>query len=199
MHAEYITLCGHESARRHQNLERPLRELSARRCWIGITARRSRQNGWLGTRVREHQMTCVCVRVTTSTEVVHRNHRDRRGASWKPRRTPRGERTSIISKRARAKTPNHFVESVITRQMSTPAASDQMNGNPTRHPKTENEKEKEREREGPEKSRRQSGTGYPIHRLTRTTRFAELQALRTERRGGGVPLRSTTSARWFGR
>ena len=39
MHAEYIKLCGHESARRHQNLERPLRELSVRRCWIGITAR----------------------------------------------------------------------------------------------------------------------------------------------------------------
>ena len=38
MHAEYIKLCGHESARRHQNLERPLRELSARRRWIGTTA-----------------------------------------------------------------------------------------------------------------------------------------------------------------
>ena len=38
--------------------------------------RRSRQNGWLGTRVRESQMTCVCVRVTTSSEVVHRKHRD---------------------------------------------------------------------------------------------------------------------------
>ena len=41
--------------------------------------RRSRQNGWLGTRVRESQMTCVCVRVTTSSEVVHRRHRDDRG------------------------------------------------------------------------------------------------------------------------
>ena len=38
--------------------------------------RRSRQNGWLGTRVRESQMTCVRVRVTTSSEVVHRRHRD---------------------------------------------------------------------------------------------------------------------------
>ena len=38
MHAEYIKLCGHESAGRHQNLERPLRELSARRRWIGTTA-----------------------------------------------------------------------------------------------------------------------------------------------------------------
>ena len=38
MHAEYIKVCGHESARRHQNLERPLRELSARRRWIGTTA-----------------------------------------------------------------------------------------------------------------------------------------------------------------
>ena len=41
--------------------------------------RRSRQNGWLGTRVRESQMTCVRVRVTTSSEVVHRRHRDDRG------------------------------------------------------------------------------------------------------------------------
>ena len=31
---------------------------------------------WVGTRVRESQMTCVCVRVTTSSEVVHRRHRD---------------------------------------------------------------------------------------------------------------------------
>ena len=51
---------------------------------IGITfifqqPRRSRQNGWLGTRVRESQMTCVRVRVTTSSEVVHRRHRDDRG------------------------------------------------------------------------------------------------------------------------
>ena len=38
--------------------------------------RRSRQNGWLGTCVRESQMTCVRVRVTTSSEVVHRRHRD---------------------------------------------------------------------------------------------------------------------------
>ena len=38
--------------------------------------RRSRQDGWLGTRVRESQMTCVRVRVTTSSEVVHRRHRD---------------------------------------------------------------------------------------------------------------------------
>ena len=42
--------------------------------------RRSRQNGWLGTRVRESQMTFVCVRVATSSEVVHRGHRDDRGA-----------------------------------------------------------------------------------------------------------------------
>ena len=38
MHAEYIKLCGHESARHHQNLERPLRELSARRRSVGTTA-----------------------------------------------------------------------------------------------------------------------------------------------------------------
>ena len=30
----------------------------------------------VGTRVRESQMTCACVRVTTSSEVVHRKHRD---------------------------------------------------------------------------------------------------------------------------
>ena len=46
---------------------------------IAKRARRSRQNGWLGTRVRESQMTCVRVRVTTSSEVVHRRHRDDRG------------------------------------------------------------------------------------------------------------------------
>ena len=60
--------------------------------------RRSRQNGWLGTRVRESQMTCACVRLTTSTEVVHRNHKDRRGASWQPRRTPKGNKLTSLLK-----------------------------------------------------------------------------------------------------
>ena len=60
--------------------------------------RRSRQNGWLGTRVRESQMTCACVRLTTSTEVVHRNHKDRRGASWQPRRTPNGNKLTLLPK-----------------------------------------------------------------------------------------------------
>jgi len=71
---------------------------------IARARRRNRQDGWLGTRVRESrngnrilstevykvyrqdkrvresQMTCVCVRVTTSSEIVHRGHRDDRGA-----------------------------------------------------------------------------------------------------------------------
>ena len=44
-----------------------------------MVRRRSRQKGRLGTCVRESQMTCVRVRVTTSSEVVHRRHRDDRG------------------------------------------------------------------------------------------------------------------------
>ena len=117
-------------------------------------ARRSRQNGWLGTRVRESQMTCACVRLTTSTEVVHRNHKDRRGASWQPRRTPKGNKLASLLKEpalllrepAQSQMPFCRILSQETkaqlRQMSTPSTSDQ------------------------------GGTGSPLHRLTRTTRFA---------------------------
>ena len=64
------------SALRHrgESLEKPPRGMSV--VTRGHYFRRSRQNGWLGTRVRESQMTCVRVRVTTSSEVVHRRHRD---------------------------------------------------------------------------------------------------------------------------
>ena len=37
----------------------------------------------VGTRVRESQMTCVCVGVTTSPEVGIRRHRDDRGEEHK--------------------------------------------------------------------------------------------------------------------
>ena len=66
---------------------------------------------------------------------------------------PKGEQTNLIAKRARASNLNHFVEILIkgikaqARQMSTPATSNQMNENPTRHPKTENEKERKADKE----------------------------------------------------
>mgnify|MGYP006960692305 CR=1 FL=1 len=73
-----------------------------------------------------------------------------KGSELATTENPKREQTNLIAKRARASILNHFVEILIkgikaqARQMSTLAASDQMNGNPTRHPKTENEK---RERE----------------------------------------------------
>ena len=76
----------------------PNRKTGRRRPTEEHYFRRSRQNGWLGTRVRESQMTCACVRLTTSTEVVHRNHKDRRGASWQPRRTPNGNKLTLLPK-----------------------------------------------------------------------------------------------------
>ena len=52
--------------------------------------RRSRQDGWLGTRVRESQMTCACVR-------VHRRHRDDRGEEHE--RTAKANKSGKKSRR----------------------------------------------------------------------------------------------------
>ena len=153
----------------------PNRKTGRRRPTEEHYFRRSRQNGWLGTRVRESQMTCACVRLTTSTEVVHRNHRDRRAASWQLRRTPKGEQTNLIAKRACAEPDAHFVEILIkgikaqARQMSTPATSNQMNENPTRHPKTENEEERQRKRKRTRGAGEEPAPGW--HRLSTTPAY----------------------------
>ena len=142
--------------------------------------RRSRQNGWLGTRVRESQMTCACVRLTTSTEVVHRKHRDRKGSELATTGNPKGEPISENQK-SQSEQPQPFCrnpESKSRDQSSSETDEHSCRFRPNEwkpHPPSqdrEREREKEKEREGPEKSRRQIGTGYPLHRLTRTTRFA---------------------------
>ena len=69
-----------------------------------------------------------------------------KGSELATTENPKGEQTNLIAKRACAEPDAHFVEILIkgikaqARQMSTPATSNQMNENPTRHPKTENEK-----------------------------------------------------------
>ena len=84
-----------------------------------------------------------------------------KGSELATTENPKGEQTNLIAKRARASNLNHFVEILIkgikaqARQMSTPATSNQMNENPTRHPKTENEKERQRKRK--ERGRRRAG------------------------------------------
>ena len=75
-----------------------------------------------------------------------------KGSELATTENPKGEQTNLIAKRACAEPDAHFVEILIkgikaqARQMSTPATSNQMNENPTRHPKTENEKERQRKR-----------------------------------------------------
>ena len=110
----------------------PNRKTGRRRPTEEHYFRRSRQNGWLGTRVRESQMTCACVRLTTSTEVVHRNHKDRRGASWQPRRTPKGNKlTSLL------KEPALLLREPAQSQMpilSNPESRDQSESETDEHP-----------------------------------------------------------------
>ena len=149
--------------------------------------RRSRQNGWLGTRVREPQMTCACVRVTTS-EVVHRKHKDRKGSELATSENPKGEQISENQK-IQSEQAEPFCRNLESRtkaqarQMSTLAASDQMNGNPTRHPKTENEKERKRKRE---RGRRRAGA-----RLTPAIHYTGLLGQPVLHRAPGTPNRKT--------
>ena len=102
----------------------------------------------VGTRVRESQMTCACVRVTTS-EVVHRKHKDRKGSELATSENPKGEQISENQK-SQSEQAEPFCRNLESRtkaqasQMSTLAASDQMNGNPTRHPKQREERDRRR-------------------------------------------------------
>ena len=121
-----------------------------------------------------------------------------KGSELATTENPKGEQTNLITKRACliakracAEPDAHFVEILSqsqgtkaqARQMSTPATSNQMNENPTRHPKTENEKERKRKRE---RGRRRAGA-----RLAPAIHYTGLLGQPVLHRAPGTPNRKT--------